>query len=44
MSIATVGAFALGEYAEAVAVMLFIKSENISKIVRLGTVKSQSQL
>lgn len=36
MMIATVGAFFVGEYAEGVAVMLFIKSGRFSKIRPLG--------
>ena len=31
MIIATVGAFVVGRYKEAVAAMLFIRSENLSK-------------
>ena len=33
MSVATLGAFALGDYAEGVAVMLFIRSANIFSLM-----------
>lgn len=43
MMIATVGAFIIGEYAEAVAVMLFIKSGRFFKIRLLGNLVIQSR-